>query len=127
YYARRMRIPSRDYRIGICARFDPERYATDLAPLMGQGRVWIVSSNTLGTRLINENTFLIAYLDAKGRRLDTYRRDGAAAHLYDFRVGVKPTSSYPRHLAGPEFRQPRTAAFDCRGPYAPDVPDAERL
>lgn len=125
YYARRMGVASQDFRIGICARFEPARYAGDLAPLMGHGRVWIVSSNTLGTRRINESTFLIAYLDAKGRRLDTYGQAGAAAYLYDFRDGVKPTSGYPRQLAGPEFRQPRTAAFDCRGPYAPDTVGAQ--
>jgi len=62
-----------------------ETYEKTFAPLRNKDRTWILFTYYCKSQaLFREKQEEIAYLDIIGKRLDTYKKQGATAYLYDF-------------------------------------------
>ena len=72
--------------IGLFSPGDADAYLRQLSRLRGSPRVWILFSNSHADHPGEERAFL-DYLDSIGRRLDSFRKDDAAAYLYDLSAG----------------------------------------
>lgn len=85
YYAPRVGFAEADYIQGKISRKSPERYLRDLDELRGHRRVWVVFSHPTEKRGVDEQRFILEYLDKIGVRLDERKEPDAAAYLYDLR------------------------------------------
>jgi hypothetical protein len=75
--------------VGVSSH-DLDTYATELAPLRGRRRAWILFSSTW------DDDFAKLTLSCMGRQLDEVRAQRAVAYLYDLGVpGFRPPSSCP--------------------------------
>ena len=78
FYSPRFDFPAdRGIRGGL-HRGDPSGYRTEIGKLP-PGRIWVIFSH----RHRDEETWIRAYFDAVGTRLDSHEAPGAAAYLYD--------------------------------------------
>ena len=85
YYAPRLGFAEGDYIQGKISRKSPDRYLRDLDELRGHRRVWVVFSHATEKRGVDEQKYILDYLDAIGVRLDARNEPDAAAYLYDLR------------------------------------------
>jgi hypothetical protein len=96
YYADRFQLDEDDYVIGVSGisqetqRKDLDIFTADLDKMRGNSRVWFLFSNVAVTGLgvkqasgVDEELFLVYYLDTIGTRLDYFREKNAAVYLYD--------------------------------------------
>jgi hypothetical protein len=70
----------------VRGRFPEEalaEYHRDLDAFAGAPRVWVLFSHIRATEGEDADRYILGELDRMGRRLETYRADGAAAYLYD--------------------------------------------
>ena len=87
YYAPKYGFTPDDYVLGEDERehwnnAENEAYARDLDQLRGR-RVWFVFSYVRTIAGVNEEEYVVRYLDRTGSRVDEIRRAGASAYLYD--------------------------------------------
>lgn len=68
---------------GIARRGRPIEYLADINPLLGKPRVWFVFSHSYRSGKLDEQVYIVQYLDQMGRRLDEYYSSGATIYLYD--------------------------------------------
>jgi hypothetical protein len=94
YYARGYGFEEGDYLTGVCARAEPRRYLDALAPLRGQGRVWVLFGSGRGANRFDEKGLMMDYLEHMGRRLDDQIAMGASVYLYDLRDAAANPESY---------------------------------
>ena len=79
YYARRYGFGRDSYVEGVYSRGDRGRYVADLDRLRGRRRAWFVFSHLYK----DEEEFFLSYLDSRGRKVESFVRDGAGTYLYD--------------------------------------------
>lgn len=70
---------------GQPSRADWSGYVADLEQLRGNGRVWIVLTNTPKTLVGQEDKFIVTHLDAIGTRVDERIHSESSVYLYDLR------------------------------------------
>lgn len=85
YYAPRVGFAEGDYIQGKISRKSPERYLRDLDELRGHRRVWVVFSHATEKRGVDEQKYILDYLDSIGVRVEARNEPDAAAYLYDLR------------------------------------------
>ncbi len=85
YYAPRLGFTEDDYVQGKISRKSPERYLRDIDELRGHRRVWVVFSHSTEKRGVNEQQYILDYLDRIGVRVEARIEPDAAAYLYDLR------------------------------------------
>ena len=85
YYADRYGFSDSDYTIAAAYKLDWNQYEADLAKLRGRGRLWILVSHVTVRKGMDEEEFLLNYLDTIGTRLDAFKAPGASVYLYDLR------------------------------------------
>lgn len=85
YYAPRVGFNEGEYTQGKISRRNPERYLRDIDELRGHRRVWIVFSHATRKRGVDEQQYILDYLDQIGVRLSARNELDAAAYLYDLR------------------------------------------
>ncbi len=87
YYSDRYSFKSSHIRFGISSLRDWNQYVKDLNSLRGNKRVWILFSHVLPPTWkgigVDEEKFFIYHLDNIGKKLDSFKSEGAAAYLYD--------------------------------------------
>jgi len=85
YYSLLLGADFREVIVGENLREDFEnRYRKELDRLRGGDRVWVLFSHVTGVKGgINEESCMVGYLEAIGRRRDQVRYSGASAHLFD--------------------------------------------
>lgn len=88
YYAPKYGFNPNDIVLGADEREhwknnENEAYRTDLDQLRGKHRVWFLFSFVRTIDGVNEEDYLVQYLDRVGRRLDWFKIGGASAYLYD--------------------------------------------
>jgi 4-amino-4-deoxy-L-arabinose transferase-like glycosyltransferase len=86
YYATRSRDPIRlSGRLvrGVSGRDDWTAYPQDLEQLRDERRVWVIFSHVVKVSGVDEERFLLFFLDRMGTRRDEIRGFGASAYLYD--------------------------------------------
>jgi hypothetical protein len=83
YYAPRYGFAEGDYVLGKIARRNPEKYREQIDALRGRPRVWVVISHPTQRRGVDEQRYVLDYLDEIGTRLDEVTAPGAGAYLYD--------------------------------------------
>jgi hypothetical protein len=86
YYAPIYGFESDDYIVGIASRQNLENYIQDLNELHGSNRVWILFSHVYNWGRIDEEAFLLEYLDRIGTKLDEFKAPGASVYLYDLEI-----------------------------------------
>ncbi len=78
YYAR----PDMEYVAGGLHTDDPQALLSELAPLQGQRRVWILFSHVYEHGEYNERDWMLAYLDQIGQRKRQFIEPGTSVYLY---------------------------------------------
>jgi hypothetical protein len=68
---------------GGCHRGEWRRYTEELDAFRGKARVWLVVAHAFDRNGIREDSLLVRYLDATGRRYLTFTARSAFALLYD--------------------------------------------
>ena len=89
YYAPFYGFKDSDYRVGIKAQSEPEKYLKDIDTLIGNARVWFVFSASPRRAKVNEELYYLAYLNKIGKKIDEFRVPGAAVYLYDLKGNSK--------------------------------------
>jgi hypothetical protein len=92
YYKNRSGFADRNYILGVKSRDNLSRYFADVDKLRHSKRVWLLFSHVHNGRGVDEEEALLLYVDTIGNRLNGYKRDGAAAYLYDLST-LGPTES----------------------------------
>ncbi|MCC6742811.1 MAG: glycosyltransferase family 39 protein [Acidobacteria bacterium] len=85
YYAPRIGFSEAEYTLGKNSRRDPERYLSEIDALRGHDRVWIVFTHATRKLGLDEQQYILEYLDGIGVRLEARNEVDAAAYLYDLR------------------------------------------
>lgn len=89
YYSQKYGFNKSDYLLGIMSPDDWDKYKEDLDKLRGNKRAWVLISHVCISRGVDEEKLFLYYLNSIGRKLDSFKCEGAAAYLYDFGVGNK--------------------------------------
>jgi hypothetical protein len=84
YYSEQFGFGEGDYVLGISSRNQPDRYLKQLEELK-EKRVWLVFSHNCFWCQLDEQAFIINYLDTMGSRLAEIQAPKAAGYLYDLR------------------------------------------
>jgi len=85
YYAPFYGFKDSDYKVGVMARSEPEKYLKDIDTLRSNERVWFVFSHVIGNGKINEEQYYIIRLNEIGRKIDEFSTPGAIVYLYDLK------------------------------------------
>ncbi len=83
FYAAQYGFGPQDYYLGVFSRDYPNKYIQELSTFKGRPRAWFVFSHNCIQCQVNEEEFILAYLDQIGRREDAFLGTGATAYLYD--------------------------------------------
>ena len=86
YYKDRSRHPIRlaaEPILGVHGRDDWSAYPADLDRLRGRRRVWVVFSHVVKVSGVDEERFLLFFLDRLGWRREEKSAFGASAYRYD--------------------------------------------
>ena len=83
YYSERYGFNEKDYISGVWSRHVLGDVAEDLDKLRGRRRVWIVFSHTYWTNFGEIRRFALYYLERIGKKIDSFKSDGADVYLYD--------------------------------------------
>jgi hypothetical protein len=89
YYSLRGMLEPTEFVMGVRARESPAKYLRDLDELRGVGTAWLIFSHVDTNDSINEEQFMLRYLDGMGIRL--VERGAVGASLYSYRL-VRDTS-----------------------------------
>jgi hypothetical protein len=95
YYKNRNGFADQKYIVGVASRHNVSKYFADLERLRGNKRVWIIFSHVHSETGVDEEKFLLLCLESLGTRLDVFKRDGAAAYLYDLSVQGQGVDNTP--------------------------------
>lgn len=82
YYAPFYGLDTTVYVPGMPARHDPVKYFDEIDGLRGNHRVWFVFSHNCSWCIVNEQRFIVEYLDEIGLKKGEFITDDAAAYLY---------------------------------------------
>ncbi len=82
YYASKFGFKKKDYIIGVKAANNLDRYVHNLDKLRGNKRVWVLFSHVRKDNGIDEEKYLLHYLDKIGRKIDSYKAERASVYLY---------------------------------------------
>jgi hypothetical protein len=74
----------REYIKGISSREEPAKYIEDIKKLKGN-RVWFVFSHNCSWCIVNEQEYILDYLNKTGIKVDEFLSGGASLYLYDLR------------------------------------------
>jgi hypothetical protein len=85
YYASFYGFKDGDYRVGVSARSNSDKYLKDIDTLRGRGRVWFVFSHVYNWNKIDEVLYYNTYLNGIGKKIDEFTAPGAAVYLYDLK------------------------------------------
>lgn len=87
FYAPQYGVAEASYRPGGFHRGQPAEYLTEIDSQIGPGRVWVVFSHNCDhcARKVNEQQFIVEYLDGRGQRLYEHHEPGSALFLFDLR------------------------------------------
>jgi hypothetical protein len=97
YYAERYKLNNSNYIVGTPAEGNVRNVLIDLEKLRGNKRVWALfshslnqclSTHELGDENLDEEGFLVEYLDGIGFRVDSVKSPGAVGYLYDLTNGA---------------------------------------
>jgi len=88
YYAPRYGLDSAESVIGTDARTDwkndeNEFYKRELDRLKGRTRVWVLFSHVRSQGGVNEERYMVKYLNTIGRELDRFKKGAASVYLFD--------------------------------------------
>jgi hypothetical protein len=86
YYAPFYGFKGSDFRVGVSARSEPEKYLKDIDTLRGNARVWFVFSHNYNWGKVDEKMYYLVYLNKIGNKIDEFDVPGAAVYLYDLRA-----------------------------------------
>lgn len=89
YYAPFYGFKGSDFRVGVSARSEPEKYLKDIDTLRGNARVWFVFSHNYNWGKVDEKMYYLVYLNKIGNKIDEFDVPGAAVYLYDLRAKNK--------------------------------------
>jgi len=107
---RLFRAPGRNpVLLGYVSYFTTEDFKdviSDLQPLLGHRRVWVLISHGTGGRSVGRS--IVAYLDRVGRRLDSLRKPGkwggSEVHLYDLSGPGAPAAEADFGSPDPDYQ-----------------------
>jgi hypothetical protein len=85
--------------LGASGRDDWSVYPREVARIKGSGRVWVVFSHIVKISGVDEEQFLLFFLDRAGRQLRRIPGFGASAYLYD--LSPATASREPSELPEP--------------------------
>jgi len=85
YYAPFCGLKDSDFRVGVKARTEPEKYLKDIDTLKGNGRVWFVFSHNCSWCKVDEKVYYLIHLNKIGKKIDEFSASGAVAYLYDLK------------------------------------------
>ncbi len=71
------------YLVGVTSIYEPEQYLQQIDRIGSNQRVWFVFSNNCSGCMVNEQEYILDYLDKVGTKLDQYEAVGASAYLYE--------------------------------------------
>lgn len=83
YYLKRFLINKNDYIDGRSGRENWKNYIDDINKLRSNKRVWILFSHVWTTKGLDEEKFILNYLNTVGTKLDEFKSYGASVYLYD--------------------------------------------
>jgi hypothetical protein len=85
YYAPLYGLSRSNYIVGVVSRSKPNLYKQDIDKLRGNKRVWIVFSHNcyFFPCKVNEEEFILQYLDMIGAKLLEIKQPGSSLYLYD--------------------------------------------
>jgi hypothetical protein len=83
FYAPLYGLDRKNYVVGIFARQRPAKYLEDVDKLIGNQRVWFVFSHNCSWCKVNEQRFILGYLNEIGLKRDEFQSAGASLYLYD--------------------------------------------
>jgi hypothetical protein len=95
YYAPRLGILPASYRLGRCAREQPNNYLSELETLRGQRRVWLVLSHPYTSSGVDEQALFLSAFSNLGKETDRVDAPGAFAALYEIRPDAPPLQAVP--------------------------------
>jgi hypothetical protein len=84
YYARIYGLNKEDYILGEKSKDELQAYTKDLNRLHHKPRAWFLFSHVLTKDGVNEEKFIINYLDRVGKKIDEMEAPGASCYLYVF-------------------------------------------
>jgi Dolichyl-phosphate-mannose-protein mannosyltransferase len=84
YYQTRYDVPVSDVIWGHSAREDWDNYVADAGKLKAFNRVWVVFSHMGDLSGIDDERFLLYFLNKTGTQLDSIKAPGASGYLYQF-------------------------------------------
>jgi hypothetical protein len=81
-------LESVSYQFGKRENYEnPQSILSEIAPLNGQPRVWILLSHVHEEGDFNERDFILSYLDEKGEKKREFRVPGTSVFLYLYDLG----------------------------------------
>jgi hypothetical protein len=83
FYASQFGIDQNQYLVGVSARDDPAKYLLDIDSLRGNRPVWFVFSHNCNWCTVDEQAFILDYLDSIGLKKIKCSSEGSSAYLYD--------------------------------------------
>jgi hypothetical protein len=83
YYLNKYKINMSNTVFGVKSREDPQKYLEQINLLRGNGRVWVFFPDIHRTKNINEEQYILFYLDHVGKRITSVRNGRSAVYLYD--------------------------------------------
>jgi hypothetical protein len=83
YYAPQYGIRKSSAEIGAESREEPAGYLKEVDALRGNSRVWFVFTHNCPVCPVNEQRYIVGYLDQIGQRIGGLSSNGADAYLYD--------------------------------------------
>ncbi len=72
-----------EYIKGISSRKEPTKYLEDIKKLKGYRRVWFVFSHNCSWCIVNEQEYILEYLNKIGVKVDEFLSEGASLYLYN--------------------------------------------
>jgi hypothetical protein len=84
YYQARYDIPDDAVIRGNSSRKTWDDYLADVQKVDGFNRVWLVFSHVWNKSGMDDERFLLYFLDKVGKRLDSIKASGASGYLYQF-------------------------------------------
>jgi len=84
FYAPQFDFVKRSHIVGISSRQDPSKYLQDIDNLRGNQRVWFIfSHNCPSCGVLDEQVFILDYLNKVGTKRGEFYSDGASVYLYN--------------------------------------------
>lgn len=89
YYAPRLGLANLPYIEGRLRTQAFVTYLDDFKTLIGKDRVWVIFTHDYNWGLVDEQAYIVTYLDKIGKRITYYPAGSSALFLYDLRPSSK--------------------------------------